>query len=103
MPNKRTRAERADDTAERLLEVATGLFAQRGYAAVSVGELCRKASVTTGALYHHFGDKQRLFRVVAERVTARLVETAALAADQHADPWERLCAGIDAVLAASGS
>ena len=103
MRNKRTRAERADETAERLLEVATQLFAQHGYAAVSVGDLCKKARVTTGALYHHFKDKPGLFRRVAERVTARLVADAAATADRHQDPWDRLCAGIDAVLAASST
>src|SRR5258705_10570123 len=98
MSNKR--AQQADATAERMLEVATRLFARRGYAAVSVGELCKKARVTTGALYHHFGDKQRLFRLVAERVTARLAETPGATAQRHPDPWDRLCAGIAAVLAA---
>jgi len=40
-----------------LLEVATGAFAEEGYAAVSVRDLARRTSLTTGAIYAHFLNK----------------------------------------------
>lgn len=44
------------------------LFAERGYQAVPADEIVRAAGVTRGALYHHYGDKQGLFRAVFEQV-----------------------------------
>jgi AcrR family transcriptional regulator len=41
---------------------ARRLFAERGYAHVPAAEIVTTAGVTRGALYHHFADKQELFR-----------------------------------------
>ncbi|SDY61609.1 DNA-binding transcriptional regulator, AcrR family [Amycolatopsis xylanica] len=50
------------------MAAARELFATRGYAAVPADEIVRAAGVTRGALYHHYGDKQGLFRAVFEEV-----------------------------------
>ena len=61
--------------------------------------------MTTGALYHHFGDKKGLFAAVAEELDAtlvRLVQAAMVQATQGgAHPWEAFLAGMDAFLAAA--
>jgi len=44
-----------------MLEVATGLFARNGYAAVSIREIADLSGVTLSSLYHHFGDKRGLY------------------------------------------
>lgn len=80
------------------------LFGQLGYEATSLGALCSLAGVTTGALYHHFGDKKGLFAAVAEELDAGLVQLTAQARDralaQGADAWGALMAAIDAFLEA---
>ncbi len=59
-----THAERNQATRSALLDAGRELFAERGYAAVSVGEIAARAGVTTGALYHQFASKEGLFGAV---------------------------------------
>ena len=61
-------AAKAARTRGSLVAAARTLFGERGYAATSVEEIVRLAGVTKGALYHHFADKDDLFRAVVEDV-----------------------------------
>lgn len=60
---KRSGAQRAatSDARGRILEVAKGLFAAKGYAGVSMREIAAASQLTLPTLYHHFGDKRGLF------------------------------------------
>ncbi len=49
---------------ERVIEVATELFVERGFAATSLVDIARDAGVATRTLYQHFGDKEAIFREV---------------------------------------
>jgi AcrR family transcriptional regulator len=95
-----TQAERTDATRGKLLAVARKLFATKGYAATSLDALVRRAGVTKGAFYHHFPDKQAIFRAVFEAVEDDLV-AAALAGSKGADALTRFRTGCHAFLAAS--
>jgi AcrR family transcriptional regulator len=55
-------------TRRALITSARELFGSRGYAGTSVEEVVRHAGLTKGALYHHFRDKDDLFRGVVEAV-----------------------------------
>jgi AcrR family transcriptional regulator len=104
---RRTRAETAQETADRLVAAATRAFAAQGFAAVSLDALAAEAGVTRGALHHHFGNRAGLFQAVLRRMVADI--GAALDARWEADiaagadPWTafRSCshAYLDAVLA----
>jgi AcrR family transcriptional regulator len=61
-------ASKAAHTRRSLVVAARQLFGERGHAATSVDEIVRLAGVTKGALYHHFTDKDDLFRAVVEDV-----------------------------------
>jgi AcrR family transcriptional regulator len=63
-----TQNERSHTTRRALLDAARSLFAERGYADVSVGEIAERAGVTTGAIYHHFASKKGLFSAVYEEL-----------------------------------
>ncbi len=63
-----SKAGRAESTRRALLDSARSLFGERGYAGTSVDEVVRHAGLTKGALYHHFRDKDDLFRAVLEEV-----------------------------------
>ena len=68
---------RAEATRRALLASARALFGEKGYAATSVDEVVRDAGVTKGALYHHFKDKDQLFRAVVEEVKGEVTQAAA--------------------------
>src|SRR5881398_3481078 len=90
---KTLKEEHAEATRAALIASARALFAERGYAAVSIEEIVRRARVTRGALYHHFEDKADLFRAVFERVQ-RLLD----AASSQPDPARHLEVGCHAFL-----
>jgi TetR/AcrR family transcriptional regulator len=51
---------------QRLLETATELFAEKGYAGTSVREIVEKAGVSKPVLYYYFKSKDGLFYAVLE-------------------------------------
>jgi AcrR family transcriptional regulator len=69
---RKTRAETAQDTAERLTATARRIFAAEGAAAVSLDALAAEAGVTRGALHHHFGNKTGLFEAAFRAEIAAL-------------------------------
>lgn len=99
---KRTQAERSEATRDALIEAARALFAERGYADVGTEEIVRAASVTRGALYHHFVGKRELFEAVYERVEAELAQQIASGALESgaAAPLEAMRAGAEMFLRA---
>lgn len=50
------------------MDAAREMFAERGYHGAAAEEIVRRAGVTRGAMYHHFGDKRGLFRAVVEEI-----------------------------------
>lgn len=94
----------AASTQATLRAVGRKLFGQLGYEATSLGAICSEAGVTTGALYHHFGDKKGLFAAVAEELDEGLVKLTAAARAQAlaggADAWQAFMAAIDVFLQA---
>src|SRR5688572_10676510 len=45
---------------ERILEAATEVFAEHGYAAASMGEIAARAGVVASVIYDHFTSKRDL-------------------------------------------
>jgi AcrR family transcriptional regulator len=71
------KAEQSEATRAALVAAARKLFAKRGYADVGTEEIVRRAGVTRGALYHHFGGKKDLLEAVYEQIEADLTKTIA--------------------------
>ncbi len=67
-PGEDQRLARGAESRERIIEAATELFAERGYAGTGVDEIARRSGVVKSALYWHFGSKEGLLEVVMERV-----------------------------------
>lgn len=99
-PTVTGQAARSEATRAKLVAAGIELFSAHGYAAVGTEQVVKRARVTRGALYHHFGDKRDLFRAVHEELETRLVQdiVAALAAAQEEDPLAALEVAARAVL-----
>ena len=81
-----TQAERTETTRRALLDAARALFAAHGYADIGVGEISRRAGVTSGAIYHHFANKAGLFRAVYDELVAGTGARIAEARRSSAEP-----------------
>jgi AcrR family transcriptional regulator len=92
------REEYAQATRDALIGAGLELFAERGYADVGTEEIVKRARVTRGALYHHFRDKQDLFRAVHDRVEQDLVASVGERMSGVSDPWEVMVTGTRAFL-----
>jgi AcrR family transcriptional regulator len=71
------------DTRRALLDTARRIFTRDGFQATRTEEIVEESGLTRGALYHHFRDKEDLFRAVHEEV---LGEVAPLLWRRSTDP-----------------
>jgi AcrR family transcriptional regulator len=80
------------DTRSEILHVASHLFSARGFANVSIREICDMAGVSAPTIYHHFGDKERLFQEVIRKTLSLREFYASLvtAVEAHNDAESRL-------------
>jgi AcrR family transcriptional regulator len=87
----------SEATRSALLDEATALFAERGYAGTSLEDVASASQVTRGAVYHHFASKRALFEAVIDLQEAR-VTAEVIAAASTADPWDAAMLALDAYL-----
>ncbi|GAA4117733.1 helix-turn-helix domain-containing protein [Aminobacter aganoensis] len=97
---RRSNRDRTEATRALLIEAARTLFAEKSYAETSTPEIVAAAGVTRGALYHHFADKQELFRAVAEQEAASVAAEIEAAAPPAIGAQEALLAGSKTYLQA---
>lgn len=69
-----TKEEMREATRARMIAVGLEVFGKQGFKDGSLAEIVSAAGVTTGAAYHHFGDKKGLFRAVAEHVEQQILD-----------------------------
>ncbi|MCZ6829981.1 MAG: helix-turn-helix domain containing protein [Gammaproteobacteria bacterium] len=55
-------------TAERILDAAEDLFAEKGYAATSLGDVADAVGIRSPSLYNHFRNKEALYGAVLNRL-----------------------------------
>jgi len=92
------KVEQGRVTRRLLLDTARQVFTDQGYDNVSAEELVTAAGVTRGALYHHFDDKQDLFRTLVIEIEGELDEKIRRAAEKAETPWGLVEAGVQAAL-----
>jgi AcrR family transcriptional regulator len=91
----RTRMPR-EQRMRQTLSVAHDLFAERGYAAVTMDEVAAAVGVTKPLLYNYFGNKERLYIACMEKAGEGLFAMIGQAVSSAGGPGEALNAGIRA-------
>jgi AcrR family transcriptional regulator len=97
---KATRRRDSSHSLERLTDAAQVIFAERGYHAANVHEICARSNVGIGTFYAHFDHKRDLLqRVFVERVlrsptTDDLLDHARLVAGLEHAADEPIVAGV---------
>jgi len=97
--------QRGEETRSHILDVAGALFAQRGYDATSVADICDGAGVTKGAFYHHYESKQSVFLELRDRWLTPLDTQLALtraAGETVPEVLQRVSDMVQAIFAAAG-
>jgi len=80
------REEKSERSHRAVLDAALRLFAQQGYRATTMREIADEASVSTGNVYHHFPDKEAIFRELLDEYFA--------IADTQRFPFRRALASL---------
>jgi AcrR family transcriptional regulator len=62
-----TQEERSEKSRQQILDAALKLFSHKGYGATSVRDIAEAADLSKGNVYHHFPDKETIFRALLDR------------------------------------
>ncbi|MFE3458443.1 TetR/AcrR family transcriptional regulator [Nocardiopsis aegyptia] len=97
MPYRKTPAERERlrITRERLVDEATSVVAEVGWANTSVTAVASAAGISAGSVYQHFPSKAALAVEVFRRAAGREAEVLDAVLHGDGDPVERLVRGVD--------
>jgi len=64
--------ERSQRSKAHILNAALDLFSHQGYRATSIRDVADAAGVSTGNVYHHFKDKEAIFRALLDEYWAAI-------------------------------
>ncbi len=92
MGRRAYRADEVESQRERIAEVATHLFAERGYAGVTFRSLAERLNCSPMAPYRYFESKEDIFAAVRRRAYERFADAQEAAALQSPDSRARLAA-----------
>ncbi len=83
-------------TVERFLDAGLAVFAERGYHAASMDEICRRAELSRGAFYSNFSGKEALFLALFDRHTERQIGRVSAVIERAASLEEAIVASAPA-------
>jgi len=70
--NEQAKPVRGEELRNKILSTALTLFSERGYFNTSVHDIRKSAGVSTGAIYHHFQNKEALARSLYESLLSEV-------------------------------
>ena len=90
------RTEKAKNTRQRLVRVATQLVSVKGYFHTTVDDVLAASKLTKGGFYAHFDSKEALGRAVIEHATQVFFERVVGHVHRFSDPRDQLHALLEA-------
>ena len=90
---------RGDALRQKVLETALQLFSERGYFNTSIHDIRKAAGVSTGAIYHHFKNKEALARSLYESILGQMDDAIAAACSGKSGCLEKSRAIIEKMFA----
>ncbi len=88
---------------EEILDVATALFAERGYEGTSMNDVAARVGMRKASLFYHFATKDALYEAVLDRLIATLGSALQAAYEGGGTFAERADAAADTTTAVLGS
>jgi AcrR family transcriptional regulator len=79
-----------ETTHERIIEVATRIFSEKGYNGTSMREIAETLEITKAALYYHFPGKEEIFMACISQSMEQLVEGLENLANKNISIWDKL-------------
>jgi len=73
-----------------IVDTSAGVFAQRGYHATGIAELCAVNGLGKGAFYYYIGSKEELLAAIHDRVMDEVLAGADRVAEAGGSPSEQL-------------
>lgn len=86
----RPNGTRPGEKLNEIVDTAARLFADRGFAATSMAEICDAVGLQRGALYYYIGSKENCLELIHDRVMDEAMPSARQVQELDAPPIERL-------------
>jgi AcrR family transcriptional regulator len=83
---------------QAIIDTSAQVFAQRGYHATGIMELCAANDLGKGALYHYIGSKEELLAAIHNRVMDEVMAGAERVAEAGGSPSQQLAMLGDEIL-----
>ncbi|MEU3651504.1 TetR/AcrR family transcriptional regulator [Streptomyces sp. NPDC032161] len=81
----RPKQQRGEATVEQVLEAALRIYASEGEAGLTVGAITKASGVSSGSVYHHFGNLHGVIATLALRSVGQLLDALTTALEQATD------------------
>jgi AcrR family transcriptional regulator len=94
--DERQHTEHGLERKQQLLDAAAELFADRGYSATRIADICQAAGVAKGLFYWYFPTKGALFAELVRTMRLRLRRAQGASMDPATDAVTRLADGAEA-------
>lgn len=87
-----------ESTQEKLLAIASNLFADKGFAGVSMRDIAAASGITQAAIYHHFANKEALYYASVGHLLNQMLTPLTGTALSETEPEKKLAIFVDGLM-----